>query len=76
MEDAVTENRKWIRHEVDGSLCLDGYPIRIRVGSGDTPFKLEQDGRMQLPYWTLASAKMDGCRRADELDEMAGVETD
>jgi hypothetical protein len=63
--------RRWLKNEADGSLCLDGYPIRIRItGRTDMPYKLEQDGRMALPYWTLGSAKLDGGKRADELDEI------
>lgn len=65
----MTKKRDWLLRE-DGVLCLDGYPIRIlQTPNADMPFKLESDGMMALPYWTLALAKMDGNQRADELDE-------
>ena len=64
--------KKWISH--DGSLCLHGYPIRI-IGPGpnEFPFGLEHDGRVTSGYMTLAMAKSDGKRPAEEIDEFEPV---
>lgn len=65
--------RKWILR--DGTLCLDGYPIRIlsdnRGGcSGGMPFNLVSDFHgTSLGYMTLGLAKQDANRMADEIDE-------
>lgn len=59
----------WIRRD-GGALCLAGHPFRVvRPGPGRAPFGLEQDGWPPLPFFTLASAKLDALRRARELDE-------
>lgn len=61
--------RKWILR--DGTLCLDGYPIRILLdNSGGMPFKLVSDSHgTPLDYMTLGLAKQDANRMADEIDE-------
>ena len=65
--------RRFIRS--DGKLCLEGYPIRIILpGPNDRPYGLEHDGRETHAYETLAVAKRDAERQADEIDEFVGNE--
>lgn len=64
--------RAWIN--VDGKLCLSGYPIRIRMETGIIPFVLEQDGRPEQRAQALASLKAAAEQRANELDEFFAVQ--
>jgi len=72
--DAMTK-LYWIAGDDGNTLCADGYPIRIRRTRGDPPFKLETDGhRLDVGYWTLASAKLDAEKYADEMNEFCPPE--
>lgn len=70
--DTARQPRTWIN--VDGKLCLSGYPIRIRMETGIIPFVLEQDGRPDQRAQALAPLKVAAEHRADELDEFFAVQ--
>ncbi|WP_160000337.1 hypothetical protein [Roseomonas sp. 18066] len=54
----------------DLTLCLSGYPIRIRLHIGRAqPYTLEVDGREGQPYSSLQLARADALRRAVEWDD-------
>ena len=59
---------EWIL--IAGALCLSSHKdICIKQGvHPDMPFSLFSPNSMDLPYWTLGSAKMDGERRAREIE--------
>lgn len=61
----------WLLRE-DGSLCMDGFPIRIRRRTGSNmPFELISDWhKLSLPYHCLESAKIDAKRLAGEIAQM------
>lgn len=60
--------RTWIKID-DATIAIDGYPVRVKMVPGRSPYSLEQDGREPTPYSTLGMAKMDAERRCDDLDE-------
>lgn len=64
------ETLNWLRGDDGNTLCVDGYPIRIKRVGGDMPFLLEADNH-QAPrrYHTLAGAKLDARIYAEEMDE-------
>ncbi|WP_419896490.1 hypothetical protein [Roseomonas sp. USHLN139] len=54
----------------DLTLCLSGYPIRIRLHIGRAqPYTLEVDGQAGRPYSSLRQARADALLRAQEWDE-------
>lgn len=61
-------DHKWLVN-LDGDLCLSGYPIRIRRANGLVPYFLEQDGRSRHAYMKLENAKRGAIECAAELDE-------
>lgn len=66
------EPRTWIN--VDGKLCLSGYPLRIRMESGSMPFVLEQEGRPDQRAPSLDLLKALAEQRAGELDEFFALQ--
>lgn len=59
----------WIAKPSDLTLCLSGYPIRIRLHTGrEHPYTLEVDGKPPRIYSALAQAKTDAVRSAEEWD--------
>jgi len=63
----------WKLNEKDGTLCADGYPIRIRRG-GMLNFTLECDGpHHPESFFTLHRAKAIAESWAAELDEFEPV---
>ncbi|ONG44938.1 hypothetical protein BKE38_27120 [Pseudoroseomonas deserti] len=54
----------------DLTLCLSGYPIRIRLHIGRAqPYTLEVDGQEGRPYSSLQLARADALLRAAEWDD-------
>lgn len=59
----------WIPKPSDLTLCLSGYPIRIRLHTGrEQPYTLEVDGQPPRLYSSLNQAKVDALRSAAEWD--------
>ncbi|HWX49040.1 MAG TPA: hypothetical protein VNZ61_13350 [Roseomonas sp.] len=59
----------WIAKPSDLTLCLSGYPIRIRLHTGrEHPYTLEVDGKPSRVYSALGQAKADAIRSAGEWD--------
>ncbi|MXP62678.1 hypothetical protein E0493_04830 [Roseomonas sp. M0104] len=60
----------WIAKPADLTLCLSGYPVRIRLHTGrEQPYTLEVDGKSARVYSSLARAKADAIRSARDWDE-------
>jgi hypothetical protein len=63
-------SRDWISKVADLTLCLSGYPIRIRLHIGrPLPYTLEVDGQDGRAYGSLQQARADALLRAAEWDE-------
>ena len=65
---------KWTRKDA-GTLCLNGYPIRITAGSGPhaIPFTAEcNKPRRKYHYWTIEAATKDCLKWAREIDALKG----
>ncbi|PWC30559.1 hypothetical protein [Teichococcus aestuarii] len=61
----------WIPKAEDLTLCLSGYPIRIRLHIGrPRPYTLEVDGTAPRAYSSLALARHDAMCSAAEWDAM------
>ncbi|MCQ4158343.1 hypothetical protein NON00_00180 [Roseomonas sp. GC11] len=55
----------WIPKLSDLTLCLSGYPIRIRLHVGRArPYTLECDGEAERLYFSLGQARIDALRSA------------
>ncbi len=53
----------------DGAMCLEGYPIRIKMIPGRECFQIEVDGRSGFSSWANLRATINECNRyADEFD--------
>jgi len=66
-------NRKWIRIS-EGVIGLEGVGIQVRYDAGkDMPFVLVDQRGAELGYGTLECAKMDGRRKAGELEQLGLV---
>ncbi|MDJ0387445.1 hypothetical protein QMO56_04915 [Roseomonas sp. E05] len=68
----------WIAKPADLTLCLSGYPVRIRLHTGrEHPYTLEVDGKPPRVYSSLTRAKADAVRSAREWEaEMARILAD
>lgn len=61
----------WIPKATDLTLCLSGYPIRIRLHTGrPRPYTLEVDGAASRTYSSLALARQEALSSAAEWDAM------
>ncbi|MCI0754201.1 hypothetical protein [Teichococcus vastitatis] len=59
----------WIEKPSDLTLCLSGYPIRLRLRTGrEQPYTLEFDGRPDRHFSGLAQAKTEALISAAEWD--------
>ncbi|MDQ1079835.1 hypothetical protein [Pseudoroseomonas cervicalis] len=64
----------WIPKLPDLTLCLSGYPIRIRLHVGRAhPYTLEFDGQAEREYNSLALAKRDALCAAAAWDLLTGA---
>ncbi|WP_141563062.1 hypothetical protein [Teichococcus rhizosphaerae] len=60
----------WITKVSDLTLCLSGYPIRIRLHTGRAkPYALEVDGEAVRSYSSLSQARHEALRSAAEWDK-------
>ena len=63
----------WIPKLPDLTLCLSGYPIRIRLNVGHAhPYTLEFDGQPERHYNSLALARRDAVAAARAWDLLLG----
>jgi len=61
----------WIPKPSDLTLCLSGYPIRIRLHTGrEQPYTLEVDGQQPRLYCSLSQAKADALSSAVAWDTL------
>lgn len=61
----------WITQVSELTLCLSGYPIRIRLRIGRTePYALEVDGQPTRSYSSLALARHEALCSAAEWDAL------
>ncbi|MFC3126339.1 hypothetical protein ACFOD4_14830 [Pseudoroseomonas globiformis] len=62
-------SHEWIAKPSELTLCLCGYPIRLRLRTGEEqPYILEFDGRPDRRYSCLGTAKHEALRCAAEWD--------
>jgi hypothetical protein len=60
---------QWIEKPSDLTLCLSGYPIRLRLRTGqEQPYTLEFDSRPDRHFSGLAQAKTEALISAAEWD--------
>jgi hypothetical protein len=61
----------WIAKPSELTLCLSGYPIRLRLQTGkEQPYTLEFDGRPDRHFSSLAQAKAEALLSAAAWDAL------